>query len=243
MVRSGSTWSFNVALTLVESCDPSHKTFSLYDDNLVHLPAAARPRQSNLVVKSHVLDEFGRQLCRSGAIRAIYTWRHPYDAIASAVRKFGHSADHYLETIRNSLRTWSFHRSTGTACILSYEDIVGAPEAGIHSIAAYLHIDVEPARIREIADALSMKKLKKFADHIDQLEPSRVVRKDGKVYDRQTLLHQNHIQDGRIGYGISLLSAEERSRIDTMLKEEGFDFLRGRVRVSREFSVPWMRLS
>jgi hypothetical protein len=67
--------------------------------------------------------------------------------------------------------------------------------------------------------------MKNLSQHIDGLEPSRLVRKNGLLYDRQTLLHKNHILDGGVGYGVRILNYQQLSAIDSMLHEERFEFL------------------
>jgi hypothetical protein len=212
MIRSGSTWSFNAALELVRFVQPNRRVFGFYNENPAVLFAASRPRFSNLVIKSHVLDQSAYELCRVGAIKAIYTWRDPCDVVVSSMRMFGHSAEHWIGALRNALRVWSFHRATGTACIVSYESIIRAPLASVQSIACHLGVRIEPQQMGRIANAISLEQLKSFSQHVDDLEQARVVRK-------------NHIRDGGFGFGAKLLDSEHLSKIDTLLREEGFDFL------------------
>ena len=225
MLRSGSTWSFNVVRELIRTCEPHRKVFGFYSENPAVILSAARPRFSNLVIKSHKLDPSAYELCSAGAIKAVYTWRDPHDVIVSSQRMFGDSVDHSIGLLRNALRVWSFHRATSSACIISYESMIHSPLTSIHSIAAYLGLRVEPKQAAQIAEVTSLENLKSFSQHVDELEGSRVVRKDGLVYDRQTLVHQNHIQNGGVGYGAGLLDPEHVSAIDALLREEGFDFL------------------
>lgn len=225
MARSGSTWSFNVALRLIKLCHPDRKTFGFYTENSAVFAAAVRPRSSHLVVKSHDLAPSAYELCRAGAIKAIYTWRHPYDATLSGMRMFGHSLDQSLGILRNALRVWSFHLATGSACIVPYESIVREPSAAINSIASYLGLHVEPGEVCQIAEETSHEQLRSFSQQVAVLEPSRLVRRDGLVYDRVSLLHQNHIRDGRIGHGAGILDSQQLLAIDAVLREEGFDFL------------------
>ena len=225
MIRSGSTWSFNVALELARSAEPHRRVFGFYNENPAVLFAACRPRFSNLVIKSHGLHPSAYELCRAGAIQAIYTWRDPYDVVVSSMRMFGRSVDHWIGALRNALRVWSFHRATGSACIVSYESIIRAPLASVNSIACYLGLQVEPQQMGQIAKATSLEQLKSFSQQVNDLEQARLIRKDGYVYDRQTLLHQNHIRDGGFGFGAGLLDSEHLSKIDTLLREEGFEFL------------------
>jgi Sulfotransferase domain len=227
MMRSGSTWSFNVALKLVQAGDPDRKVFGLFSDAPAVPLAAVRPRSSHLVIKTHHLSPSAYDLCCTGAIRAIYTWRHPYDAIVSGSRMFGFSMEHWIDALRNALRVWSFHRATDSACIVSYEAIMREPSASIERIASYLDLRIQPEKVRQIAEETSIERLKGFSEKVDELDFSRVVRKEGVVYDRQTLLHHNHIRDGRIGHGATILDAEQLQAIDAVLREEGFEFLCG----------------
>jgi hypothetical protein len=225
MVRSGSTWSFNVALQLLRSYDPNRKAFGTYSENPVVLAAAIKPRFSNLVIKSHVLDRLARGLCTTGAIKTIYTWRQPYDAVASCVQMFGLSVPDSIGTLRSALRVWSFHRVTNSACIVAYEEIVTEPFATIKRIADYLGLAIESAQLRGIAEEVSFERVRRYSNSLGELKPSRLTRINGYVFDRATLLHQNHIRNGTIGYGAGLLGHECLHEIDAMLREEGFGFL------------------
>lgn len=225
MPRSGSTWAFNVALKLLRSSDLNRRTFGFYNENPAVHAAAVKPRFSNLVIKAHTVDPSSRELCRTRALQAIYTWRNPYDVVASSLRMFGFSVEHWTAVLQASLGVWSFHRATNSACIVSYDTIVNQPAAGIANIADYLGLSIEPRRMDVIAEEVSFGNLRHFSQHVDQLDPERVVRKDGYVFDRETLLHQSHIRNGATGYGSRTLERSELSAIDAMLRAEGFAFL------------------
>lgn len=225
MVRSASTWSFNVALKLLRS-DPDRKSFGFYNENPAVLLAAARPRFSHVVIKSHKVAPSGFDLCCGSAVKAIYTWRHPYDTAVSCMRMFGFSFDQARNALRNALRVWSFHQTTDSACILAYEEIVRDPVAQIERIAGYLQLAVTGELLRRVAEQTSFQNLKRLSRRIDTLESPRLIRKDGCVFDRETLLHQNHIRNGGVGYGARFLNRAQLSEIDDMLRQEGFEFLR-----------------
>jgi Sulfotransferase domain len=225
MVRSGSTWSFNVALQLLKSCDPNRKAFGTYSDNPAVLAAAIRPRFSNLVIKSHSLDPVARGLCDKGAVKAIYTWREPRDVVASCMQMFGSSAPHATGILRKALRIWAFHRATSSACIVSYEEITKDPCAAIERIADYLGLTIDSEQLRGIADEVSFERVKRFSQHLSELEPSRQIRSNGHFFDRVTLFHKDHIRNGGIGYGARLLGHLHLDEIDAVLREEGFGFL------------------
>jgi len=235
MIRSGSTWSFNVVMKLLRSADKSRRTFGLYDENPAVLRAGLRPRSSHLVVKSHSLDGSARDLCVSGALKTIYTWRHPYDVVASGLRMFHFSSDHALHILREALRVWAFHRATKSAHIVAYESIVTKPRVAIAEIGAYLGLKTSNVDLLRIADEMSFENVKRLSQHVEELDPKRIIRDNGQVCDRETHLHQNHVQDGRTGYGVRVLDEACLDAIDEVLVEEGFGFLsRGRVRSCRE---------
>jgi Sulfotransferase domain len=220
MSRSGSTWSFNVALKLLKSRDPARKVFGVYTEDPAVLAAAARPRFSDLVIKSHCLDPAACAV--PDTIKVIYTWRSPYDAVVSCMWMFGGSAEHWIGMIRKSLRVWALHRLKNDACIVSYEALVRNPAAVIERIGSYLGITLEPEPVQELAEELSLENLRRFSRHLD---PSRLTRSGDYVFDRETLLHPNHIRNGGVGYGVRHLTESQCSSIDAMLCEEGFAFL------------------
>lgn len=219
MLRSGSTWSFNVALKLLKSWDPATKVFGLYTENPAVLRAAARPRFSHLVIKSHYA---GAEEASGNVFKIIYTWRSPYDSIVSSACMFGAPVESWIKPIRKTLRIWASHRLANNACIVPYEALISNPAASIEGIASYLGISVKPERVLQIAQELSLENMRRSSQH---LAPSRRARSGDYVFDRDTLVHPNHIRNGGMGYGIRHLKSEQVLAIDTMLREEGFEFL------------------
>lgn len=230
MIRSGSTWSYNVVLQLLKLSDTSRKSFGFYNEDPAILNSALRPRSSHLAIKSHVLSPANYELCRTGQIKSVYTWRDPYDVVASAVGMFGPPAEKWMDPLRNALRIWAFHRETNSAHIVSYPSIVNHPAESIAGIAAYLGVTADPARVRSIAGEVSFTSVRQFSRHVQELDPKRVVRKDRHVFDRETLLHQGHIRNGGTGYGLRTLSPAQIDAVDNVLIEEGFGFLRHAAR-------------
>jgi hypothetical protein len=138
---------------------------------------------------------------------------------------FGKTPTHWIQVVRDSLRAWAFHRTTKTAHIVSYERLVAEPAEEISAIAAYLQLTVPAERIGQLARQLSFERMKHLAQHIHELPAPRLVRTEVDVYDRETLLHPHHLRNGGIGYGVKSLRDEERTMLEAVLREEGFDFL------------------
>jgi hypothetical protein len=225
MLRSGSTWAFNVALKLLKLCDANRRTFGIYTEDSAVLLAASKPRRSNLVIKSHNLAPPVCELCSSGAFRAIYTWRDPYDAVASCMRMFSMSCEQSIQAIRETIRLWRFHYVTQSACIIPYHTIRTDPVTAIATVSSYLSLNAGPECMSQVAEETSFNRMRQLSQKIEALDSKRVVRQDRFLYDRDSLLHQNHIRDGSMGYGARVLSREELSAIDSMLREAGFEEL------------------
>ena len=79
-----------------------------------------------------------------------------------------------------------------------------------------------------MARELSIDRMRAKSAQIASLKPPRIIRENGLVFDRETLLHLNHVKNGGIGYGVRVLPQAAMSVIDGVLEEEGFEFLRNR---------------
>lgn len=225
MLRSGSTWSFNVALRLLRVNAAGRKCFGVYSEDPAVFRAAARRRSSHLVIKAHVLQPAVQDLCRQRFFKAICTWRNPYDVVVSTMNMFGASAESAINSLRIGCRLLSFHQTTNTACVLPYDLIRTAPLEAISRVADYLDMQCDSESLREIGEAVSFRQVQRFSEHVSELPEARLIHQYGQTYDRQTLLHQNHIRDGGTGYGLRTLPPATISEIDAMLREEGFGHL------------------
>jgi hypothetical protein len=138
---------------------------------------------------------------------------------------FGSTVEHWVATLQRWLQLWSFHLRTGSACIVPYESIVKEPWAAIGRIAAYLGLSLEPDCLEKIGQEVSFEAVKRFSQHVNELKPPRLIQSGEYVFDRETLLHKDHIRDGRIGYGARILDPEQVLAINSVLEKEGFAFL------------------
>jgi Sulfotransferase domain len=222
MTRSASTWSFNVAMELFRRVGGTQTPYGGYDENIARFLSQA-PRSANrLVVKCHSLDPLGRVLARTGRAKVIYTRRDAADAVASAMTMWDQDFEYALASVEASLELYAFHRKLGTALILDYEDIVNSPRQSVERIAAHLGLGLEPHMIAEVAEATSFERMREKAQQLtDPRSQHRVVQVDEVRYDRESLLHPGHIQNGGSGYGRQLLSADRLAKIDCILARSG----------------------
>ena len=216
MPRSASTWSFNVAMELLRRTRPAERIHGGYepDENVAKFLATAPADAVHIILKCHSLDAIGLALTRAGAAKVIYTWRDPADAIVSFQTMFSADFEEAFASIASSLELMRFHRRHGNALILEYEEITGKPVESVGRLAAYLGLEACAELIAEIAAQSSIERMRDKAEQLAAvIERDRLVQHHQTVYDKETLLHVNHIRDGSSGYGRARLTAEQWDRI------------------------------
>jgi Sulfotransferase domain len=215
MPRSASTWSFNVCRLLLHELRPDATLCGRYHENIAEVIDPLRGSYDHVVLKCHFLDERGRELCRSGVARTVYTHRDPFDAIYSAMVMFQHSFEDALDSVRRSLELFEFHCANGNAHIVDYHAIVRTPKKAIAMLAAYLDLNASPEGVKRIAAETSIDAMKAIAGQVGRERQG--VCTPRSVYDPETQVHRDHIRDGRTGHGRKLLSPDQLRRADEVL--------------------------
>jgi hypothetical protein len=224
MPRSGSTWSFNVVTGLLRRFEPSQTVHAGYDEDVGRFLRGIDRDLSHAVLKCHSLDAFGYSLVRIGAAKVVYTWRDIADVTVSYMRMFGNDFDHALDVIDTSLELRRFHLERSNAVILAYNDIMTRPEKAIEAIASYLGLEGRPDLIALVNEETSLERVREKVAQLSSEETRRrLIRHENTMYDPETLLNVNHIRDGNSGYGRRLLSQEQISRIDELMRKWRLD--------------------
>ncbi len=176
MPRSGSTWLFNAARLLLQA---HGDTSSGWIGDWASLP-----RKPVMLIKVHDYDPF---LARHARV-ILYSYRDIRDALASSKRMFHTEptlalARHWLDCDRR----WR-EQATFT---LRYESMMVDPSRSIAALARTLHLPgVDPKQVH--------RQLAQLDYRPDRTEPG--------TYDHKTLLHPNHITDGRHGAWVGWLN-------------------------------------
>src|ERR1700682_5961800 len=212
MIRSGSTWSFNVALEVFRA--QNRAVVGTHTDSLRKTLVELGDFPADLVFKSHDLDDLSMKMLLAGQAKAIYTHRDPLDAIASAMAIFNLRFDEAFELMAASIRTLEQLVEARVGLLISYEELMTDPTAGVGRMAQYLAHPLTGLAIQAITDRTGRDKMKQLSDNFDQLPAERVCQAPGNwAYDRETLLHRNHIQDSRSGKGCEVLRLEQVRRV------------------------------
>jgi hypothetical protein len=231
MPRSASTWSYNVAISLLRHT--AQEVYGGYDENLhrflCDLPASC----VHAVLKCHSLDAAGLRLAQLQAAKVVYTWRDLADATASFITMFDVDFENIISVMSSSLDLFLHHRSNG-ALILSYEAITQQPTESVAAVASYLNVAARQELVAEIAEANSFGRMREkvkelstrdYAERLVRHERTSYVdaaRSDRSYpYDPETLLHLDHLRDGTTGYGAGRLNQSQLRRLEELLREKG----------------------
>jgi len=219
IVRSASTWSYNVAIAVLRHS--AQDVYGGYDENLQRFLCSLPPSCVHAVLKCHSLDTAGLGLAQLQAAKIIYTWRDLADATASFMTMFDVDFEQAIAAMSSSLDLYRHHRSNG-ALILSYEAITQQPTESVAAIASYLNVAAHQELIAEIAEAHSFDRMRKKVKEISSLNyGGHLVRHERTSYDPETLLNRHHIRNGSTGYGADRLNQDQLRRLDELLREKG----------------------
>jgi hypothetical protein len=204
ILRSGSTWSFNVCRLMAKSIAGRERTpmwagYLLTEQTEQFFQTTGHP-PGPTVIKSHGLGPIALEKVRAGQAKAICTYRDPRDCVASLITFTGQTFDSAIESVRGNLLVLDEYVKGGQTHFIQYERMLGDTLGQIRGIASYLGVSFdEPlfARIDELSNIESSKKVCEDLRHRPEGQYLRSA-EDHRV-DPQTWLHHNHIHSGQIG--------------------------------------------
>jgi hypothetical protein len=213
MMRSASTWSFNVCRLLADSYAtlegmPSFSDYIDYTD----LDEFLRERITAAgisVIKVHSPGMLALQLIYSGEVKNICTIRDPRDCVVSMKEFQNESLSKAIEWIKANLYYVGHYRASGNTLFVRYEEMINNPIVKIEAIAKYLEIDTDKKLLAEIADKTNINNLKKISDDLETRPPETLLRDRGHLVDPLTQIHETHFQGGVCGRWRNELTRDE----------------------------------
>ncbi|MDI9409392.1 MAG: sulfotransferase domain-containing protein [Candidatus Pacebacteria bacterium] len=160
MVRSASTWSYNVARLLLSR--HSENIASGYSDDIGRALKEAKNAE-HIIIKCHRPDQLGRQLIEHRACLTLHSYRNPLEALASSVESFTAEFDRHLAAVSAGLESLQFELEAGGVHFIWFEEVITHPLNRIAAIAEYLGLEAGPDIITEVAKALSREAVSKTA--------------------------------------------------------------------------------
>jgi hypothetical protein len=207
MIRSGSTFSFNIARELLLR---SGSAVTAFANSFGGVPLES---STHLILKSHAPDKSVTDEVKDGTLACICTVRKPEDAIASFMRAFGFSLEESISAV-NAWLSW-YSSVFKHVLTIEYEAIDEFPRNVISRIDEFLTGDTCDERSSALAEKYSKSDLKAKLDHLEQ--NSNTIDLGFTYYDSETFFHRRHISSITSHSASSSLSASEISRIRTEL--------------------------
>ena len=220
MHRSGSTLVWQITRQLLDGAPGLRNPRGVSTEEY---PAAAANPDDLLMAKVHFRPALDRDEFPDEGARYLYTYRDPRDVVASLYRKGRYKPDDPERgarpsrlIVRRELRGDEFWTSKSDVWIGRYEDFRDDVPGLVRTLAGYLDVSVDDARVAEIVRAV---------DLAAQEERAKAAREHG--VDDDLRVTSNHITDGREGAWRDTLTSEELVAIEAesarWLVEHGYD--------------------
>jgi hypothetical protein len=225
MVRSGSTWVFNIARVLLLAKTPA--VFGEYRDDIGAALAGVDAAVEHHLIKTHEPDPVGRALIQDGTCRAICTYRNPLDCIASQMEGFGARFEDAVAAVHEGLALLRFQALAGGVRFIAYDDIVERPHDAVGAIARHLDCMLGPAEAERIAAHFSKENVARFTARFKDHAVGQVG--TSEAWESITLFYSDHIR-ARPSPPEALLSPEQLGQAIDRLR----DFVDASGRLSDE---------
>jgi len=223
IMRSASTWSFNVCRMIAEYAIKSMKGNVVVGyadgDNLEQMLAEkAFKEEGFLVIKSHFFKMGAIAMIADKKAKNVCTLRDPLDCIASRKEFVDEPYFNSINNIKACLANVEKFRKIGNTLFIQYRDIQRNPKQEIKRIIDYLKYDVPESLIDEIEEKTSMDAVKKIMSEIPFKSQYDIINNEGHRTDKLTQYHENHIQDGKNKKWETVLTPKEQKVARKKLK-------------------------
>ncbi len=216
MYRACSTWQYEVVAHLLEKHRGGRRLGYLTGDQFAELDDREGDDGSWKVLKSH--EEHGRfaEALAGGRALAIHAHRDVRDVVFSLMHKRNLDFRAIVEQgmIHQVLANDRFWSARPRMIEQRYDRLVAEAEAGVVELAAFLGLDLAPGEAAEIAAEYSFQSNRNRTIELGQrLQQGGVDLNDPSVaqaHDRQTLLHWNHMREGRVGDWLDRATPRQR---------------------------------
>jgi hypothetical protein len=205
MYRACSTWQYEVIAHLLERHRGGVRLGYLTGDQFEELDDREWHNCSWKVLKSH--EEHGRfaQVLAEGRAIAVYAHRDVRDVAFSLMhkRKIDFETLVTQGMVHQVLANDRFWSRQPRSITQRYDRLIEDPTTGVEELAAHLRLPLKPGEAAEVAAEYSFQ-----ANRRRTMELGQQLRKGGidlddpsiaQAHDRRTLLHWNHMREGRVG--------------------------------------------
>jgi hypothetical protein len=219
VIRSGSTWSFNVCREMVqEDAIRNRKAFgSAYLDAqpLEQFISQPQPPAASAVVKAHGLGPVAMTALRHGRARAVCTYRDPRDCIASDLAFMRYPLEIAIKRVGGTLDPIRVYQTTPNILLVRYEDMMTDRFREIRRIADHLGIEMNAEDVRRIDANTNMDSSERVCKQMKH-QPQKMLKIATHLVDPTTHLHENHLNGGTVGRWRQDLSTDQAAYLSEM---------------------------
>ncbi len=212
MYRSCSTWQYEVVGHLLDRQGECRRLGYRAGPEYAEI-YSSRPFENGsgsgsalpAVLKSHDKHPvFGKALA-SGRAKGVYSFRDLRDVADSMRHKMGLPLDRLIGQglIHRILANDHYWTTRPGVLVQRYEDLMADPARGVREVAEHLEIPLESGEAEQIAAEYSLEANRKRTEAmraalqqqgLNLSDPAQQLRQDD-----QTLLHWNHLREGKVG--------------------------------------------
>jgi Sulfotransferase domain len=217
MYRACSTWQYEVIAHLLERHRDGQRLGYVSGEQYGELARRGRSRPGWRVLKSHEGHRGFAKALAEGRALAIYGYRDIRDVVFSLMHKRGATFEQLLgqgmiHQILVNDRYWSKR-----PCVLTqrYEAMITDPVAGVMELASALDLAISGDEAAEVAAEYSFQtNRRRTLELVNRLRTEGIDlddRSNLQYYDPRTLLHWNHLREGRPGKWRTHATPEQRA--------------------------------
>jgi hypothetical protein len=205
MYRACSTWQYEVIAHLLERHRGGVRLGYLTGDQFEEFDDRERDDTTWKVLKSH--EEHGRftRVLKEGRAIAVYAHRDVRDVAFSLMhkRKIDFQTLVTQGMVHQVLANDRFWSAQPGSITQRYDRLVADPTTGVEELADHLGLTLEPGEASQVAAEYSFQANRERTRKLGQsLQQGGVDLDDpslAQAHDLQTLLHWNHMREGRVG--------------------------------------------
>lgn len=209
MVRSGSTWQYNVLSRLIDTYALGGR-LGFFEKGEEFLAAMERDKHdpSKLwTVKTHARSDVWEKLCQRGQAKILYSYRDVRDVAYSVAHKLSRTMDDLLQVPNLFedliLENDAFFTRMEPLLSMRYEEMFSNPVRSIIRIARFIDVDLDEGTAAEIEREFSMEGMRKQVNaitrHFEELGNDLSKHENTCLHDNHTQLHWNHLRTGLSG--------------------------------------------
>jgi hypothetical protein len=205
MYRACSTWQYDVMAHLLERHRDGQRLGYLTGEDYAALGDPEGTASCWRILKSHEGHRRFADVLATGRARAVYAHRDLRDVVFSLMHKRGVGFDDVVRRgmLHQILVNDHFWLRQPGVLVQRYEDLIAQPAAAVAQLADHLGIVLAAGEAEETAREYSFQANRARVLHLRaRLRASRVELEppaNSQLCDRRTLLHWNHLREGRVG--------------------------------------------